>query len=104
MIWFSIFRVFLDFTESQGILLIQKHEEGLLSFIERAIFDSFSILSATKLFNFLIKYCSEDFKYSHVKDITLLYDNIMKFLITAIDVSEVEKLKNICFTSFTLAK
>ncbi|XP_043469879.1 uncharacterized protein LOC122503418 [Leptopilina heterotoma] len=95
-------KVFVDFTESQGIQLIQKHEESLLSFLERTIFDSHSVLSAAKLFNFLIEYSTESFKYIHLKIITFLYGNVIK-LIEANNISDLEKFQNICCTSFTLA-
>ncbi|XP_033225576.1 uncharacterized protein LOC117178309 isoform X2 [Belonocnema kinseyi] len=93
-----------EFNESQGASLIQKHADGLLSFFTQPAFDQCSLLSATKLFNFIIKYSAPEFKQTNFSNIGYIYRLTVDHLLSLEVGSALDIIRTICCISTSVIR
>ena len=98
-----LFRVF-QFKESQGLCLMHQHAEGLLSFISQPTFDPSSLICATDLLNFIIKYSASDFKQTNFQSMEHMYRLAMEYLISVEICSDLDTIRTICCISTSIVK
>ncbi|XP_051165097.1 uncharacterized protein LOC127283947 isoform X3 [Leptopilina boulardi] len=103
-IFFTLLSQELELNKKNGILLIEKHAAKLLNFLNQTTFELSSLLTAAKLFNFVIKYSDLNFQQTYFSLIEKIYFQVMDYLLKFKDDSYFERIRTACCVSFSIAK
>ncbi|XP_051165096.1 uncharacterized protein LOC127283947 isoform X2 [Leptopilina boulardi] len=102
-IFFTLLSQELELNKKNGILLIEKHAAKLLNFLNQTTFELSSLLTAAKLFNFVIKYSDLNFQQTYFSLIEKIYFQVMDYLLKFKDDSYFERIRTACCVSFSIA-